>query len=520
MGSLATEWLINKTRYFFIIFFAIGGISSIKNGSAPASWGGIFATSIVFLILALINQYYIYKKIYSLRLIYVSVTIEILLVAILKYIMHFDSRVGFAMTIKEPATFIVYFLFLIMTALRYNSRLNIYAGSLAILSYSILLFISISDGGLTPTSDVSRAFDKDTVRLASELPKILFLGAFTFFISKMAEFTVKNMNDLKDAEQKTQDDYKNTKELLATVEITAEELLSGSHNLSKSSMTLNNILKESGELIIGVGSVSDNISQTIADINEKSGIQYRTVKENFDRIKEISNLMEKIYEDSNIQSANAEDAIKLAVINEQNIEVAINAITDMRENSKKISEISQTISEIADKTSLLSLNAAIESARAGEQGRGFAVVADEISKLATMSIDSSKEIAAIIKNTVSNIENASHMIENLATYLGRIILFVKDNSVFMKGLNENTAREFEVSRALYDSTVEVEKAASDVRNHSEKQAAMVEEIVSLMNGMKTMAGSLSNSLKDIRQLSLSLEERSISMQDMFKKHEN
>ena len=520
MGSLATEWLINKTRYFFIIFFAIGGISSIKNGSGPASWGGIFATSVIFLILALVNQYYIYKKVYSIRLIYISVTIEILLVAILKYIMHFDPRVGFAMTIKEPATFIVYFLFLIMTALRYNSRLNFYAGTLAIVSYSALLILSLSDGGLIATSDVTRAFDRDTVRLASEIPKIMFLGAFTFFISKMAEFTVKNMNDLKEAEQKAHDDYTSSKELLATVETTAKELLNGSLKLSESSMTLNTILKESGELVLGVGAVSENISKTISDINEKSGIQYRTVKENFNRIKEISDLMEKIYADSNIQSSNAEDAIKLAVINERNIEVAIKAITDMRENSKKINEISQTISDIADKTSLLSLNAAIESARAGEQGRGFAVVADEISKLATMSIDSSKEIAFIIKNTVNNIENASQMIENLATYLGRIILFVKDNSTFMKGLNENTAKEFEVSRALYDSTVEVEKAASDVKDHSEKQAAMVKEIVSLMDGMKAMAGTLSVSLKDIRQLSLSLEERSISMQDMFKKHEN
>jgi len=137
-----------------------------------------------------------------------------------------------------------------------------------------------------------------------------------------------------------------------------------------------------------------------------------------------------------------------------------------------------------------------------------------------MSIDSSKEIAAIIKNTVNNIENASQMIENLATYLGRIILFVKDNSTFMKGLNENTAREFEVSRALYDSTVEVEKAASAVKDHSEKQATMVKEIVLLMDGMKNMAGTLASNLKDIRSISLSLEERSISMQDMFKKHES
>jgi len=520
MGSLATEWLINKARYFFIIFFAIAGISSIKNGASLASWGGIFATSFVFLILALVNQYYIFKKIYSIQLIYVSVTIEMMLVATLKYIMHFDTRVGFAMTIKEPATFSVYFLFLILTALRYNGRLDIYAGFLAIVSYSGLLFLSLIDGGLVATTDISRAFDKDTVRLASEIPKVMFLGVFTFFIYKMAEFTTKNIEDLKTAEQKAHNDYASMKELLATVAATSNELLNGSTNLSASSVAINSILKESGELVSEVETISKNISQTIAVINEKSDVQYRTVEDNFIRIKDISNLMEEISEDSTIQSVNAEDAIKLAVINEQNITVAIKAITDMRSNSKKIEEISQTISEIADKTSLLSLNAAIESARAGEQGRGFAVVADEISKLATMSIDSSKEIAAIIRNTVNNIENASQMIENLATYLGRIIVFVKDNSIFMKGLKDKTAQEFMVSKSLYDSTVEVEKAARDVTEHSERQATMVSEISALMERMKSMAGSLAGSLKDIRSLSLILEDRSINMQDMFKKHKS
>lgn len=73
-------------------------------------------------------------------------------------------------------------------------------------------------------------------------------------------------------------------------------------------------------------------------------------------------------------------------------------IQDMNESTIKISSISEAIAEITEQTSLLSLNASIESARAGEAGKGFAVVAAEIGKLAEESKNSTEEIKSIIEN--------------------------------------------------------------------------------------------------------------------------
>jgi methyl-accepting chemotaxis protein len=282
-------------------------------------------------------------------------------------------------------------------------------------------------------------------------------------------------------------------------------------------MDIDGILAKHGKLMSEVEQIAKEISESIEAIRDKSNFQYRTVEENYLRIRDISGLMEKIHGDSSRHRDNANEALGLAEINEQKINDTIRLITGMKEDSKKIEEISRTISEIADKTNLLSLNAAIESARAGEHGRGFAVVADEISKLATMSIDSSKEIAAIIRNTVGNIENASMTIENLAGYLSKIISFVKENSGFMETLNRNTEKELDESRVLYSSFVEVDRAAKDVIENADRQNQFIRQILEWFDNMRHLGREVSTSLKGLQQLSNRLDERSNEMKSVLER---
>src|SRR4051812_18405310 len=79
------------------------------------------------------------------------------------------------------------------------------------------------------------------------------------------------------------------------------------------------------------------------------------------------------------------------------MEQSSNVIREMGKRSDEIGTIVSTITILAERTNMLSLNASIEAARAGDAGRGFAVVAEEIRNLADRSAQATSDIAAIVR---------------------------------------------------------------------------------------------------------------------------
>ena len=167
------------------------------------------------------------------------------------------------------------------------------------------------------------------------------------------------------------------------------------------------------------------------------------------------------------------------------------------ENAAAITQIMSVISDIADQTNLLALNAAIEAARAGEAGRGFAVVADEVRKLAEKTMASTSEVG-----------NAIHAIQKSAEKS------IRQVEISVEGVNATTELAGRSGEALKEIVSLAENAADQVRAiaaASEEQSATSEEINRSISEINEIAGQNASAME---QAALSVKEMAAEAQKL------
>ncbi len=196
--------------------------------------------------------------------------------------------------------------------------------------------------------------------------------------------------------------------------------------------TFNTMAEQFGGIVRQVKGATNAVDETVADVSRlTSDLAVRSIEQNRqvnEAIESIQNIAESIRQVSQNAARSAEvslasrmnaregaEAVEqtnraMEEIREQINETA-RSIKRLGESSMEIGNVVEIINSIADRTSILALNASIQAAMAGEAGHGFAVVAEEVQRLAESSSNSTKQIDTLIKSIQAEIKDAGNRMD-------------------------------------------------------------------------------------------------------------
>jgi methyl-accepting chemotaxis protein len=291
-------------------------------------------------------------------------------------------------------------------------------------------------------------------------------------------------------------------DLTRRAEVTAEVTGAIADSFNTMAEQLSGVVKNVKQATDQVTTTTEGVNASTKQLSEASEKQARRVSNTIKVINEMADSIKQVAENAVRSSAVSKRSTvnaKEGAAAVQSTNKAMNAIRDnvqetarsikrLGESSQEIGNIVQLINDIADRTSILALNASIQAAMAGDAGRGFAVVAEEVQRLAERSTNATKQIDTLIKNIQGEINEAG-------TSMEESIQRVVEGS----NLAENAHKKLQEIETV---STKLAKLIQSISNAATKQSKASENITKNMEQMGVVS---SHNLTASRQTALAIE---------------
>lgn len=255
------------------------------------------------------------------------------------------------------------------------------------------------------------------------------------------------------------------------------------------------ILAATSQVASGTAETATAISETTTTVEEVQ----QAAKQVAQKAKNVADSAQRVAQVSqNGQKAVDETVTVMNRIREQ-MDLIAQTVVRLSEQSQFIGGIIASVTDIADQSNLLAVNAAIEAAKAGEQGKGFAVVAQEIKTLAGQS----KQATSQVRNILNDVQKAT----------GAAVMATEQGSKSVEAGVKQSAQTGEAIRLLAESSNEAVQAASQIVASSQQQVVGMDQIgVAMQNinqaGTETAVSMVQaeKSAKNLHELGQKLKE--------------
>lgn len=295
--------------------------------------------------------------------------------------------------------------------------------------------------------------------------------------------------------------------------------------ISNNTMTLNASSEEmnaaAGQAGNAVGNINDDLHNMLTGAVEQTG-NAQNIKNSIHNMNihlektlgEVDHLSDETKAMLDARNDVDKSLNQLDVSNQDVMTEVENIQKQTQQNNESVEKIIAAvsyISDIADQTNLLSLNASIEAARAGETGKGFAVVAEEIGKLANQSNEASTEISELVNLLSYNSSQTMDIMDSVQDAMNDQTKKLVETANIFKQLQEHVSHVADGVDVIRDATVqlgkETDEIGKDIKNLSDiaqrnedtvkGTISFSDEVLGTVNSVTEMSTEVSSSANDM-----------------------
>lgn len=199
----------------------------------------------------------------------------------------------------------------------------------------------------------------------------------------------------------------------------------------------------------------------------------------------------------------SDQLIQISQRGKESLENSISSIEKSLRISSELNEVVDMIADVASRTDMLSINAAIEAAHAGSFGKGFAVVAQEIKGLAEQTAENTELINERMEKSNKMIEESASVIRGAGKQFNKVFESVLEVAKLIRGIQENNKQQMQTSRSLSKDLDALNSETSIVK---ESSANIQEQIKSLLKRMKALEEVAQETSDTTEMMNSSLEK--------------